>query len=255
MSTLEESIAMAMDCDTAELVPFLPYILQDFFEIGSSATSIVDIIKEQKFAKKVKVLDLGCGKGAVTIKIAEDVESECLGVDGVKEFIELAKSIVEKRQLANCRFECGDIRNIINKLGKYDLIILGSIGPVFGNYYETMIKLKHHLESTGFIILDDGYISDENNFNHDLVGTKNELLNQLEMAGMEIYKEYLGDNISNKNEYAKQFKDITRRCNEMKNKFPDKKDLFEGYIAKQKSEYENLANEIICSTMLIKKLA
>lgn len=176
MRTLEESIAMAMDCNATELVPFLPYILQDFFEMGSSATTIVNIIKEQKRDNKVKILDLGCGKGAVIIKIAEDVESECLGIDGVKEFIEFGKSIVEQKQLANCRFECGDLRNIINQLGKYDFIILGSIGPVLGNYYETMIKLKPHLESTGFIILDDGYISDENDFKHALAGTKNEII-------------------------------------------------------------------------------
>ncbi len=36
-------------------------------------------------------------------------------------------------------------------------------------------------------------------------------------------------------------------------KYPHKKELFEGYIRKQKEEYHNLEEEITCSTMLIKR--
>ena len=40
--TLDESIARAMDCDELELVHYLPYILQDFIEMGSSAEDIFE---------------------------------------------------------------------------------------------------------------------------------------------------------------------------------------------------------------------
>jgi len=67
MKTLEESIALAMDCKDTDLIPFLPYILQDFWELGSSAESIVQIILENREAgRDLEVLDLGCGKGAVS---------------------------------------------------------------------------------------------------------------------------------------------------------------------------------------------
>lgn len=45
MKTLEETIAQAMDCQDKSILPFLPYILQDFWEIGSSANSILKIVK------------------------------------------------------------------------------------------------------------------------------------------------------------------------------------------------------------------
>lgn len=74
MKTLEESVVTAMDGSDSELFSYLPYILQDIWEIGTSPEVIIDLV--QKHTKKysnLKVLDLGCGKGAVLIKLANKV--------------------------------------------------------------------------------------------------------------------------------------------------------------------------------------
>ena len=155
--------------------------------------------------------------------------------------------------ITNCKFEVGDIRRTDKLQGKYDFIILGSIGPVYGDYYTTMERLKPLLCDDGIIILDDGYIEESNNSTHAIVGTKKVLIDQIKMADMEIIKEYLGDEISDKSEYEKQYQDIKRRCHELMLKYPNKKELFEGYIRKQEKEYQNLEEEITCSTMLIKR--
>jgi len=41
MKTIEETIAAAMDITEKELLPFLPYILQDFWEIGADPDTII----------------------------------------------------------------------------------------------------------------------------------------------------------------------------------------------------------------------
>jgi hypothetical protein len=138
-------------------------------------------------------------------------------------------------------------------LGKYDVIILASIGPVFGNYYETMKILENNLGQYGVIVLDDGYIADENTFHHESVNTKSELLTEIDQAGMKILHEYIGNEISNSTEYDKQLKDIANRCRELAKAYPEKKKLFEDYIYTQKQEYMNLENHIICSTMVISR--
>ena len=72
MKTIEESIAFAMDCRNKEIVKFLPYILQDFYEIGSSPEQILKMVRENiNTDKQLNILDLGCGKVAVLIKIAK----------------------------------------------------------------------------------------------------------------------------------------------------------------------------------------
>jgi hypothetical protein len=48
MKTLEESIATSLDCSEEPLLPYLPYILQDFWEIGASPEVIIDLIRTQK---------------------------------------------------------------------------------------------------------------------------------------------------------------------------------------------------------------
>jgi cyclopropane fatty-acyl-phospholipid synthase-like methyltransferase len=253
INTEQESIATSMDCEDVELVEYLPYILQDFYEIGSSAQSLARIVKENNAKESVKIIDLGCGKGTVLIELAQRVKSECLGIDGIKEFIDYANEQVRMRGITNCKFKAGDIRRTDKIQGKYDFIILGSIGPVYGDYYTTMEKLKPLLCDDGIIILDDGYIEERKDSTHATIGIKKVLIDQIKTAGMEIIKEYLGDEISDKSEYEKQYQDIKIRCHELMLKYPNKKELFEGYIRKQKEEYHNLEEEITCSTMLIKR--
>lgn len=253
MNTVQESIATAMDCEDVELVEYLPYILQDFHEIGSSAQSLTRIVKENTTKETAKIIDLGCGKGAVLIELAQHVKSECLGIDGIKEFIDDANKQARKREITNCSFRVGDIRRIEKIQGKYDVIILGSIGPVYGDYYTTMERLKPILCDDGIIILDDGYIDESNDFTHAIIGTKKVLIEQITKANMEIIKEYRCEKISDTHEYKQQYQDIKKRCNELMVKYPTKKDIFVRYIRKQKEEYHHLEEEITCSTMLIKR--
>ena len=252
--SLDECIARAMDCENIEILPFLPYILQDFFEIGSSAESILEIVKTNTSDyNNLKILDLGCGKGAVSIKLAESINSNCLGIDAIPEFIEFANKTASDKNLKNCKFICGDLRIEINHFGKYDVIILASIGPVFGNYYETMKILKNNLSQDGVIVLDDGYMADENIFHHESVSTKSQLITEIDRAEMKILNEYIENEINNSIEYEKQLKDIVNRCRELKKAYPEKSKLFEVYLYTQKQEYVNLENHIICSTMVVSR--
>jgi hypothetical protein len=45
---VEESISFAMECDGVDLVQYLPYILQDFWELGTPAAEIIKIIRKHK---------------------------------------------------------------------------------------------------------------------------------------------------------------------------------------------------------------
>lgn len=48
MKSLEESVATSLDCSGNSLLPYLPYILQDFWEIGASPEVIIDLIRKHK---------------------------------------------------------------------------------------------------------------------------------------------------------------------------------------------------------------
>lgn len=253
MISIEESVATAMDYDDAAILSYLPYILQDFWEIGSSADSLLNIVKENKSNySNLEILDLGCGKGAVSIKLASELKCNCFGVDAIEDFILEAKLKAHQYSISSkCKFEFGDARIRIKDLGKFDVIILGSIGPVFGNYFETLTLLKKNLSEDGIIILDDGYVDDNKSYIHPNVVKRTELLQQIDDAKMQVLQEYidLGDN--KRDEYELEYNYIKKRCSELIEKYPEKKKIFEDYIIKQKEEYNHLENDLICSTMVI----
>ena len=144
MKPIEESVVIAMDGSDQKLFPYLPYILQDLWEIGADPEIIIGLIKKYfDNYTDLKILDLGCGKGAVSIKISKTLGCKCYGIDAVPEFIKYAQYKADEFQVSHlCKFEPGDIRKKIEKLTDYDIIILGAIGPVFGDYYKTLSTLS-----------------------------------------------------------------------------------------------------------------
>ncbi len=252
MKTIEESIATAMDfnCDIS-IIPYLPYILQDFWEIGTPPETIINLIKKHcKNYSSLHVLDLGSGKGAVSVKLAEELKCNCYGIDGIPEFIATAN---EKAQQYNveklCRFEIGDIREKIQSAGKYDVIVLGAIGQVFGNCYETLTTLSQHLTPEGIIIINDAYIDDTSTYTHPTVLPRSEILKQIAQAGMKLIDEDKDTPTDN----AIEFENLQTRCRELMEKYPDKKSLFESYIQAQSDEYNALENEVIGTIFVVKQ--
>jgi len=256
MKTVEESIAMAMDySQDVAIVPFLPYILQDFWELGTPPEIVINLIKKHcKNYSKLNVLDLGCGKGAVSVKLAKTLKCNCYGIDGIPEFIEASKEKAKEYYVDTlCQFELGDIREKIEELDKFDVIILGAIGQVFGNYYTTLTILSKHLNTDGIIIINDAYIEDSSTFQHPAILPKKELLKQIKQTGMELIDESI-DKYGESADPSKEMDNIAIRCKELKTRYPEKASLFENYIQTQVNEYDILENKVDSSIMVVKNV-
>jgi len=256
MKTIEESVINAMDGEDKNLYPYIPYILQDLCEFGASPEIIINLIKKHKSDfEKLKILDLGSGKGAVSIKIAKEFKCHCSGIDAVKEFVD--ESIIKAKEYnveKYCEFEAGDIRTKIFNKTKYDIIILGAIGPVFGDYYSTITRLKKCLLSDGLIIVDDSYLDENSNFSHSQIEKKSNIINQIANAEMRIIDEAIISKEQIKESNKNIFNKIRRRCEELIKKEPKNRLLFESYIKNQENENEVLEQKVICSTMVIGKI-
>lgn len=255
INTVEESVVMAMDGTDNHLFPYLPYILKDIWEIGASPEVVVQLVRKHTTDHSIlKVLDLGCGKGAVSIQLAKDLNCHCHGIDAVKEFIDVAKIKAKEFNVEKyCRFECGDIRDRISDLKDYDIIILGAIGPVLGDYYSTLTTVSKCIKDNGLVIIDDGYIDNDSEFSHPKMEKRSVILKQISAAGMRLIDEIIStkDEIKASDDYL--YRNIKRRCQELIEKHPDKKSIFIDYIRNQEAENEVLENKITCSTMLMGK--
>ena len=255
MKTIEECVVTAMDGSDKELFPFLPYILQDLWEIGSDPNAIINLIRKHSNSySKLKILDLGCGKGAVSVKVSEEFGCACYGIDAIPEFIDFARQKAKEYKVDHlCNFEVGDIREKIKQLSGYDIMILGAIGPVLGDYYTTLTTLSNCISTNGYLLIDDGYIDDSSSFSHPLIFKKSIILQQIQRAGMELVEDDIikSENIKKSDDYI--FNNLKKRCYELIGQNPDKQNLFLEYIKKQVFENDVLENKIIETTMVIKK--
>ena len=245
--SVEECILTALDGTDVKLVPYLPYILQDFWEIGTPPEDVIEIIKNfQRHHANLKVLDLGSGKGAVSIQLALELHCTCLGIDALDDFIVFANNKAREYCVHDrCTFETNDIRERLPTLGMYDVIILGAIGPVFGDYYDTLKQLEPHLEDNGIIIINDAYVEDDGNA-HPTIQRKSDVLKQTEKAGMQLLEIITDDTAGElETEYKIELENLTKRCMELADKHPQDRDVFLGYIEKQIREYEILTNEVV----------
>lgn len=259
MKTTDESVLAAMDGNDARILPYLPYILQDFWEIGSNPEALIHLIRKyHPETSGLRVLDLGCGKGAVSVKIASQLQCTCHGIDAIPEFISYASAKANEYGVGHlCRFEVADIREAVKSAAACDVIILGSIGQVFGNYFETLNLLRNNLKEDGIILVDDGYLKeDEATSDAPLPALfrKSEIEEQIARAGMVLKETAMAEEEEHTAEdYDTQYDYITRRCNELSLMHPEKAAIFSQYCARQKEEYDNMKQVITCATMVVTK--
>lgn len=90
MPDVEMKLAKSLTADTTELIPYLPYILQDLWEMGASPDNIYHLIsKHVEVSEKTRVLDPACGKGAVSVHPAKAAGLKVKGIDIIPGFIDL----------------------------------------------------------------------------------------------------------------------------------------------------------------------
>ena len=76
----------------------------------------------------MRVLDVGCGPGTITLGLAEAVApGEVVGVDIVEDRLHLARAAAEERALANVRFEPGDIHHLPFRDGEFDAALVHGV--------------------------------------------------------------------------------------------------------------------------------
>ena len=252
---LSESVARAMDGSDGRIVPFLPYILQDAWELGTDPATVLGLVRRHaRDHSRLRVADLGCGKGAVSVRLAKSLGCRSLGIDGIREFVDCAEAKAAEAGVAHlCLFEVADIRERIEALGRFDVIVLGAIGPVFGDYRATLATLAPHMRDGGLIVVDDGFFPDDSRSTHPQVLKRGEAMSQIAAAGMRLVEEVPvgGEAIKSQNETM--FRDLRKRCLELMKRFPERKSLFEDYVRRQVEENEFLEGEVECAVLAIKR--
>lgn len=252
---LKEIVLESLDGFDQELYPYISYLLQDLWEIGSSSKKLIEIIKKNNLHnEKLKIIDIACGKGGISIPIAKEFNAEVFGIDAMPEFIEEAKRKSKEWEVEHlCCFKHGDAREEIKKLRGYNFAMLASVGPVLGDVSQTLKTLESCLSNKGYVLLDDAYLPDNAVSDYSRCLRETEFFKQIEESNFTVIDKtvHSPEDTAENDEYI--YLMIEKRVKELSTKHPDKIELFESYLASQKKENYSLENDLLCVLVLLQK--
>lgn len=253
MSDLVQSVLASLDGTDPRLFPYLPELLEDLDDLGLDPAQVARLLTGPAgLPARARLLDLGCGKGSVALHLLQRQPWTALGVDGMPAFVERARARATALGLAErCRFEVADIRTWAGA-GRFDLIVLGAVGPVLGDAEATLRRLDPWLAPEGKIVVDQVCLPDGStcrNASYSL--TRGELAAATARAGFRILAEAREEEDSARVRNRAMFEAIRSRAADLARRCPEDRDLFEAYVADQAQEFEILEREVVDLTWLL----
>ena len=226
--------------------------------MGSSPAIVSEWIEElDLLTRSSRILDLGCGKGAVSIPLAERFGSHVDGFDLFEPFIAEARArAVEAGVESRCSFQQADIKEILGSGHEYDMVIFSSIGFILGSVKQTIEHLRRCVRHGKYLVLEDGClaghqpISDPDYVNYL---PYDETIRQITAFGDRILREKIlsADEMKRMNHYNTQH--ISRRVKMLAERYPDQAGLFFEYLDQEKAECRILETAFQGAVWLIQK--
>lgn len=186
---------------------------------------IKEIIEDKFKDHPISILEIGCGTGRITTKLAHNF-NYVKGIDLEDRYIKYCK---RKFNLKNLHFEKGDIRKFIDDQ-KYDVIVFSWIGF---HYYdekdidEIILNLKKLIHENSRIIIMDAYYSTEY---IDIL----QMIRPMDMDKVKILKEKLNEKLisvfNNLNQEVLLTKYVFDSINDAANNFKIELTLEESHI-------------------------
>jgi len=254
----EEKLACSLTAETTELIPFLPYLLQDLWELGSNPREMIWLIKKHMpISEHAKVLDIACGKGAVSINIARELAVSVYGFDLLPDFIDYANKKAKELHVGPlCHFAVANANDAVNTEADYDCVIFGAAGNILGDPAETLSKLRRTVKQGGFILIDEGYLpggsgnEDVKYKNYEYL-THGQWLRLFSASGLKLVEE--APNVE-AYDFDSDNRAIAARAAELTARHPEKREIFGQYIQSQLNECEDLESNIVGVTWLLQKI-
>ena len=252
---LDKSVAHAMETDV-RLLPLLPALLADLWELGPSAEQVVAVLESLGVQPDSAVLDLACGKGAVAVALAEQLGVRVDGIDAFQPFLLAARALAAARGVSpRCRFEQGDIRHLLGREAQYDVALLLSVGPVLGDYEQTIAGLRRLVRAGGYIVIEDGFLADGVAPQPWAEGyaAHSETLRQLTASRDVVIQEVICPAEQARSVNQRNTDLIRQRARLVRASHPAFEQLIDEYVARQERETQMLGRDVHCAIWVLRR--
>ena len=252
MRTEDEMIAYALEAHTA-LLPHLPELLADLQELGGNADAIAGVLSDLNLTKSATVIDLGCGKGAVAVEIAQRLHVRVFGIDLFEPFIDSCKELAERHAVSElCHFIRGDILKLAGEVEPSDVAIFAALGDVLGPLDQTVSIIREYAKPGGYMVISDGFIKDGGSADFpgfEQYAERPEMIARLTACGDTLVREIIDADVVDKGEGEK----IAIRANALAARRPEIAAQVLTYAAMQAAEYEYIDENFVSAIWVLKR--
>jgi SAM-dependent methyltransferase len=252
----ERQIAAALET-TPDLLPFLSELLADIWALGSWPAVIAEMLDARGLPRSTRVLDLGCGKGAVGIRLARDLGFAVLGVDLFEPFIREARERGRREGVDDrCEFRVADARDLLMSGAAFDVVTWAALGGALGSFDRCVGQLRRIVRPDGYIVIDDGFLVSEHAMvrnGYDHYTSREETHRLLTQHGDELLEETLVPRSEVEACNRDNNRCIQARAKGLTERFPEHADRLAGYVESQVAECEVLESSIVAAVWLLKR--
>ena len=240
---------------TVEQLKFIPYLLQDLWSLGTNPVQIAEMIGLLNLLPgDSKILDLGSGKGANGITIAEKFRIKVKGIDAFKPFVDIAIEKAKEKKLDHLtNFICGDIKYLLSSERDYDAVILASMGNIWGDYKTTIKNIRDVLKPGGYILIEEGFLKENTEAGNELYLPYDEIKKQLTIFNDKIIKEIIFPDECLIKQNLQYNRWIQNRAEELYLLHPEKKNIIKQYMDRQIEECRFLEKNFTGALWLLRK--
>lgn len=236
----DKQLAESMNI-SEEVLPYYNELLKDLWALGSFPDRIAKMLDPLPLSTdRPRILDLGCGKGAVGIALARKLDAQVDGYDQFKPFLDEAIQKAREHGVSDrCRFELADINDVVLTARDYDIATLASVGAIGGNLEKTVGKLRNTVHPSGYIVINDCFAREDEEIDfmgYGYVATHDECVRQLTAHGDRLVHEVIVpiEEVIAHNQLNNEA--IARRAAELTNQFPEKAEIFADFVQREKDE-------------------
>jgi cyclopropane fatty-acyl-phospholipid synthase-like methyltransferase len=253
-SNLDEQIADALECEV-ELLRYMPELLEDLTTLGSDSELVVRLLRDAGVGATGKVLDLGCGKGAVSIAVARALGATVLGVDGFEPFVERATAAARAGGVeTRCCFRAQDLRDVVSSERGYDAVLLLSVGRPFGTLADTVGAVRACARPGGLLVINDAFLADAGakTGTYEDYGDHDTTIAELTAHGDTLVAEDVPSLEDEGRELADQLAAIQRRAQRLVQEHPDDAAAIRAFVERQAREIAALMGPVRGATWMLR---
>lgn len=253
--TETEMVAYALEVDPG-LLPWIPELLSDFDELGSDAAPIVEILRELDVSASTRVVDLGCGKGAVAVAIAKELGCRVEGIELFEPFIESCRHRAASAGVSDlCSFRHADILKLAGRTEPFDVAVFAALGDVLGPLDDSIGVIRRFVRPGGFMLICDGYIKDGGTSGFpgfESYASRDETLRRLQSHGDALRREMI-EPTDHSEAYAREIAQIEKRAEGLAARRPELKADVMRYLENQRREYAHLETNFVSAIWMLER--